>query len=394
MIIKAVIRETDLRTDDKCNIKLRLTHKRKSAFLSTTHYIYPEHFDNTRGQVRDTHPNAKSLNISLKVLILEAEKKLLTVDSVNKYDVQYLKKVIAQEAVDTDVFAVFDQMISDKDRSGSIRSSGNYALAQRKLKKFYPHATLSFHSVDYKFLTDFNTWMKENGGGVNYISILFRCLRAVFNYAINQGIIGYDTYPFRRFKIKQEKTKKRNLPPAVINKMRKIELSGLTAFGRDMFMLSFYLQGMNMPDLYNLKKTDVLSDRIRYKRKKTKQPLSVKVYPEAMEIIERYRSDAKSKMLLRLSAEYTDLYNLTKRVNTELKNVAGAIGLIEPITFYYARHSWATIGISIGIPRDVISIGLSHSSGSVTETYTQYDPQLIDDANRRIIDAVIKNEKV
>lgn len=393
MILKAAIRETDKRNDDKCNIKLRITHNRKTLYLSTTHYIEPCFFNSVKGCIKDDYPNAKSMNISLKIIILEAEKKLLPIQNINKFDIHYIKKILSDDSAGADLFSIFKQMVSDKERSGSVRSSKNYDLAMRKLKAFYPHSELSFHSVDYKFLTDFNTWMKENGGGVNYISILLRCIRAVFNYAINQGIIGYDIYPFRRFKIKGERTKKRNLPANIINKMARKELQGLTAFGRDMFMLSFYLMGMNMPDLYNLKKIDILSDRVRYSRKKTKQPVSVKIQPEAREIIDRYLAGGKTKMLLNLSENYSDLYNLTKRINKELKNVVGSIGLIEPVSFYYARHSWSTIGVRIGIPKDVIAKGLSHSSGDVTDTYIEYNPDLLDQANRRIIDFVNEQSK-
>ncbi len=56
---------------------------------------------------------------------------------------------------------------------------------------------------------------------------------------------------------------------------------------RDMFMLMIYLIGINGIDLFNVKA--LVGDRIEYKREKTGKLYSVKVDPEAMEIINRYR---------------------------------------------------------------------------------------------------------
>ena len=56
---------------------------------------------------------------------------------------------------------------------------------------------------------------------------------------------------------------------------------------QDMFMLMFYLIGVNSIDLYKASPDSIVDGRFEYKRSKTGRLFSIKVEPEAMEIIER-----------------------------------------------------------------------------------------------------------
>ena len=58
---------------------------------------------------------------------------------------------------------------------------------------------------------------------------------------------------------------------------------------QDMFMLMFYLIGVNSIDLYKASPDSIVDGRFEYKRSKTGRLFSIKVEPEAMEIIERYK---------------------------------------------------------------------------------------------------------
>ena len=52
-------------------------------------------------------------------------------------------------------------------------------------------------------------------------------------------------------------------------------------------MLIFYLAGINAVDLFHLK--EITNGFIEYRRAKTGRLYTIRVEPEAMEIIERYR---------------------------------------------------------------------------------------------------------
>ena len=138
-------------------------------------------------------------------------------------------------------------------------------------------------------------------------------------------------------------------------------------------MLMFYLIGINAIDLFNLKQ--IVDGRIEYKREKTGKLYSIKVEPEAMEIINRYKGN---KFLL--NTLETNDYNyrkymaamnrgLQKLGNFERKGLGGKKIrdiLFPDITSYWARHTWATIAHKIGISKDVISLALGHEFGCKT----------------------------
>ena len=130
----------------------------------------------------------------------------------------------------------------------------------------------------------------------------------------------------------------------------------------------FYLIGINAIDLFNLKQ--IVDGRIEYKREKTGKLYSIKVEPEAMEIINRYKGN---KFLL--NTLETNDYNyrkymaamnrgLQKLGNFERKGLGGKKIrdiLFPDITSYTARHTWATIAHKIGISKDVISLALGQN---------------------------------
>lgn len=61
---------------------------------------------------------------------------------------------------------------------------------------------------------------------------------------------------------------------------------------------------------------------------------------------------------------------------------------------YWARHSWATIAYSIGIPKDIISQALGHSFGvAITDVYIDYDNEKVDESNRRVLDWVLYGKR-
>ena len=84
----------------------------------------------------------------------------------------------------------------------------------------------------------------------------------------------------------------------------------------DVFMLSFYLIGINIGDLLLLRPTDMVGGRIEFSRQKTKKRYSIKVEPEAQEIINRWRG---KKYLLCFMDERADYRSFLKMMNKHLK---------------------------------------------------------------------------
>ena len=161
---------------------------------------------------------------------------------------------------------------------------------------------------------------------------------------------------------------------------------------RDVFILSFCLLGINTADLYEL--SDYKRGRLSYKRAKTRTRrengafISVKVETEAKPIMSKYR-DRSAGHVFNFHKRYSNSNEFNVNVNKGLKMVGAEIG-ISGLTFYAARHSWATIAYSIGVDIYTIHKALNHAVSGlrVTEMYITDDWSSIDAANRKVLDYV------
>ena len=144
--------------------------------------------------------------------------------------------------------------------------------------------------------------MLDSGMKVNACGVHLRNIRAVFNYAIDEGYT--EMYPFRKFSIANEKTRKRNLSLSDLVLLRDYDCEPFQRKYRDIFMLMFYLIGINAIDLFNAEKLN--GNRLEYRRSKTSRLYSIKVEPEAMQIIERYKGETHLLDIMDNYANYKD----------------------------------------------------------------------------------------
>ena len=287
----------------------------------------------------------------------------------------------------------WDEFVATKTKKGTMRTYDN---ARKKVEAFDGAAT--FNSINKGWLMRFEASMQKDDLAVNYISIIMRCMRAVFNYCID---CEYTTcYPFRRFQIKQEETRKRSISVEDLRMFRDYQVEPHQEKYRDCFMLSFYLIGINLTDLFSLTHDSVKDGYVTYRRAKTGKPYRIKIEPEAQAILDRYKGDAH---LLSLADEW-GMDNFRSRADRELKRIGpfdrkgrGGKKVFEPLfphlSMYWARHTWATIASKIDIPIETIGHALGHSdeSHSVTNIYIRFDEAKIDEANRKVLDYVSGN---
>ncbi|MBP5994362.1 MAG: phage integrase SAM-like domain-containing protein [Crocinitomicaceae bacterium] len=65
---------------------------------------------------------------------------------------------------------------------------------------------IPFAKLDYKTIVDLENKLYKRGMSSNGISVYMRSFRAICNKAIHFDIAGIEWYPFRKFKIRKEKT--------------------------------------------------------------------------------------------------------------------------------------------------------------------------------------------
>lgn len=267
-----------------------------------------------------------------------------------------------------------------------------YTRTREKVEEFSPGIALS--AIDSRWVERFDAWMERRGLRPNSRSIYLRNVRAVIKWANRHEPICPD--PFARYTICKEDTGHKALTMRQLLDLYHYQpIEEWQEFSRDMFLLSFYLLGINLADLMAMTRDNVVDGRLVYRRQKTGRRYSVKIEPEAGVLLAKY---AGKKMLFSFAEDSS--YNAVKvRVNRGLKRLGGlefegqkkiiTRMLPEYICYYSARHTWATVAYSIGIPSGTISDGLGHEHGCpVTFGYIDIDTRLIDEANRRVIDSL------
>jgi integrase len=361
----------------EAQLKVRLTTggrgNRKTTLIPTGIYIDPKQWDDKRK--RDRKNNA--VNTRIFALCGEIDKYLDKCrDDGRKPDVQAVKRLISGEDDGTAFMPYFCKFRDTK----SARTWEIYEATRKKLEAFGA-SSMTFEDFDVKTLKRFDDFLAKSSPSPNARAIHLRNIRAVFNAAIADEIT--ECYPFRKFKISYEPTRKRSVS---VDTLRHIIFDDCQfPRERDIFVLSFLLWGINMVDLSRLTTSSIVDGRLEYRRAKTGKLYSVKIEPEAQTIIDKYHEDGSDKLITFLG-EYKDYRNYIFRIDERLKKMYGG-----DISTYWARHTFATLLAELDTPIDTISLALGHSYGSkVTQVYINPDLRKADEAVRKLIDYVYR----
>lgn len=343
-----------------------------------------------------TEKYARMKTARLLRILDDVEKCVMTMPQDTDWDTKKaaLRKVITGEETKKERLTLADYVAKYAETKTNEGTRGLYQLTERKLREFDGKAT--FDTVNTAWL---DRWVAANAKmSVNGFSIHLRNLRSVFNWAIDNE--WTDKYPFRRYKIRSERVAIRNISVEELRTIRDWPVEDWQEIYRDLFMLTFYLCGINPVDLLHLTKSDMKNGRIRYKRRKTGHLFDIPVPMPAKEIIDRYGGQ---KWLLRPLDEYSNYKDFCSHWNLALKKigtsekVADKVGrrrkveytpVVEGLTIYTARYTFASIGAELDVPRETIALCLGHSWADVTSHYIAYNPKKIDGAVQRIVEYV------
>ena len=306
-----------------------------------------------------------------------------------------IKSIIAGKDMEAEknLLYYFCEYVKTKSKKGTVEI---YERTMRRIEAYDDKCT--YDTIDRSWLERFQAHELAKGRMQNGIAIDLRNIRTIFNWGIDNEFTT--KYPFRKFKIASERQQYLYLGAKEMKEYRDYPLEPFMEKYRDLFMLGFYLIGINISDLLELPSGCIKNGRIQYRRNKTARLYDIKVEPEAMEIINKYRG---TKHLLSILDDGTKEESFRRTINDYLKRVGkveyrknkrGALikkeitPLHPDIVWYTARRSWATIAASLDIPKEVIGKALGHSEwdNTTTDLYIQFDHKKIDDANRKVID--------
>lgn len=372
-------------------VQFLLSHKGATTTIGTGISIRPEHWNGEINKaVVPKCPNARAINADLEEAYFRLSNTLRGLEADGRLagkGVVEIKRLLTATRSEQrpELFTDYLQRYADSRRTENSREAYLYTL--KTVRAFGGH-DLTFEEITVVWLRALEAHLTEQGLSVNTRAIHFRNIRAAFNSAIEEDVVGLDAYPFRKFKIASVRKEKETLTEEQLRRIMDYDSPHkIRCIARDLFLLSFYLCGMNLVDLFHL---DRLRDgRAHFVRTKTAgknpNPVSLLVQPEAAEIIARY---AGRDHVLRFAEEMAAYENFKNRIQKALRAIAAELG-IEGLTYYWARYTWATLADKIGISEKEISKALGHVDTSVAgKYYISYDWTKVDRANRQVIDYI------
>ena len=391
---------------EEAPLKLSICLHGNTALISLGIRLHPEYWDK-KGRMVIRHPQKQRLNIAIQNRKNEIDMEIMRLVESGRAkaarSVSELKKMVinAIDNGDTSVSGIFlSRFRSFAESRPAEGTRRNYRDTIKKILAFDPNVDAkSFEDIDRNWLTMFDRFMEKTSPSANARAIHLRNIRAVFNDAIDDEVTT--SYPFRKFKICKGTTRKRSLTLEQLRTLMTYPCEAYQTIYRDMFMLMFYLCGINAVDLLNARPDAIQNGRLEYVRAKTHKPYSVKIELEAMEIINRYRGKDYLLNIMDGRANYVDFL---RRMDKALKQIGpmerhGLGGkktrhpLFPDLSQYWCRHTWATIAAELDIPKETIAAGLGHGGNTVTDIYIRFDLRKVDEANRRIIDYVLYDRR-
>lgn len=374
--VKVFLETRKVSADGTHDLKIKVSRKNERFFVTMGIKLKAEQWDD--GKVVN-HPSKQTLNRNILSMLnsyneaaysLRFDESKLTMVEI-KERIKMLVNPNAEAKHARTLVECAEEYISKFTKHSTLQ------IYNSTITRIKQHGDVAIDNINVAWLNAFDKWLTAYCPKRNARNIHLRNIRAIMNYAIDMEYTS--NYPFRRFKITSEQTIHRVLSVEQLRDLYKKEfdLPGLN-YHRDMFMLSFMLIGINYEDMFNL--TEVVRGRVNYHRSKTGKLYSIKVEPEALELINRHRGE---KRLLDCADKYSRTHIMLSKANYLLKKY------LPGLTTYHARHTWATIAAQLDIPKETISAALGHSMGSaVTSIYIDFDKTKIDEANRKVIDYV------
>lgn len=357
-------RKKQLNKQGTALVQVEASLNQRKIYFKTNIYLRPEYWDKRTAQVCN-HPQADDLNSMLFEFVLHLQGIELSLWKRGvPATLSLLKDAMKKNRPVNVTFPVFaKEYVQHSDRRQSTKE--NLITTINVLQEFRPG--LDFKDITYTFLKDFEVYLREKGNGVNTVAKHLRQLRTLVNEAINQGYIHADAYPFRKYKIKQEKGRHEFLTPDELKKMENLEINDRKLrHVLDAFLFCCYV-GLRFSDFCQLKQSNFIKVNgkrwLHFKSIKTgielRLPLHLLFEGKALAILDRYDI-----------AEFANLGS-NSETNKVLAVITGMARIKKHVTYHTARHTCATLLIHQGVPITTVQKLLGHTSVKTTEIYSE-----------------------
>lgn len=387
-------------------VKIRVIYNRDSRLYPVHHdgkplYLEPGEWEQLQKDVRSKEARRMKERIQQVEASAVAARDTVTRNRPFTFD-RFEKEFLHNES-GRGFMTLFESYLSDLLQEQRIGTYKSYKNALEAFRSFRKGKDISPADITPALLKDFESYMlkprrvpnrqRPLKAGKNTVAMYQRAMKVIYNVAATDNPILKEQYPFAtkqndrgKYKIKTGPGKKADALP--VDEIRAFidttpEHGTPEWKAKQIWMFSFYCQGMNFRDIALLQYQDVAFDAIRYIRRKTRDTESSE---ERMEIP---LTDAIREIILKVgnpdkrpSAYVFDV--LTNRMDAKKQDDAIRQGIkttnkwlavlckdsgLQRITTYTARHSYANLLKQSGESVELIRELLGHSDIRTTESY-------------------------
>lgn len=306
--------------------------------------------------------------------------KTLNPFSFTQFEKKYLSNAIGKDTVN----GSFCDYITELRKAGRIGTAVSYECAQSSLNKFFKGA--KFTDITTDVLNKYEKWMLNQGNSITTIGIYLRSLRTLFNNLIAEGALAKDHYPFgkRKYEIPTGNNIKKALSLNDISLIYYFKANATEARSKAFWLFMYLCNGINVKDMCLLKYSNIKGDILEFERAKTVrtkrkvEPIRVSLNEDTLKIIKKWgniKKDDDTYIFPILTKELSPererqlIQQLTQVINCHMKSISKQLEIINDVTTYAARHSFATILQRSGASTEFISEALGHSNVKTTQNY-------------------------
>ncbi|MBK8143872.1 MAG: site-specific integrase [Bacteroidetes bacterium] len=399
---KLILDKRRQKQDGTYSLRLRIFKNSKYTEVSLGVSILEVFWDAQSQKVKNTHPHFKLLNSKIATQNLKMQERILLLEKSDK--VYSLSEVAGTtKKAEKVTFNEFGkQVVENYTKSGKIGSAIAYQTAINKITSYCLHE-IHFEAMDYTFLKKVEQCMSQEGMKINAIASYMRQIRAIYNQAIKSDLVEEKFYPFKKYKLKTEKTLNKTLDIQTLKDIYHLKLvcKSNEWHYRTYFLLSFSLRGISFIDMLLLTGKNYKNGNLYFKRRKTGKVYTIKLHPFAKTLLEYYCDldaisaedyllpDITSKEAVAIKKQSLQV---VKMANKYLSKIGLMVKSKDKITTYYERYTWANVAKCLGYSKDIIAEALGHEYGNaVTGIYLDnYNNDIIDEMNDKVIGSLLK----
>lgn len=389
-----VIVPTKRLANGKHRIRIAVAHQAQTRYIATP-FILDSISQLKKGRVV-RHENAAQINLCLQRTINEYILILSSIKHANQLTCTQLIHSIQEE--ERKKYLTFDviakEFLSTLQSESRIKSYKLYKTAISHFNRFLKKEhDIPLEQIRPSHIHQYQNFLEKKELSSTTVRIYLTLIKVILNYAIKMDYIHYKVHPFAACILPSSRIRNLDLTVDELKSLRDVSLKEQNLLiVRDLFMLTYYLGGINLKDLldYHFEENNLILSYIRHKTYRTKHgenEIVFSIQPEAQQIISKYRTD-KGFLKFGPYESYNKVYSLIYRY---LTRIAREAGITSSISYYSARKSFAQHGYNLGIQIETIEYCIGHSmkSNRPIGNYIRVMRSHADIAMRRIFDELL-----